>query len=139
MAIHPFIATQSLNSQLESQDISGVVDETAIAKQQVPKTPEEMIFYLENLSKENEQQAFIKKTFEQDPITSENKLLSETVTTLQVRLSDTEHRHELMTRLNQKLADELSTVYNELNALKKTVIGSYSMIDARAKPKNEAK
>ena len=81
MAIHPFIASQNLNTQLESQDVE-VVDETAMGKKQLPKTPEEMIFYLENLSKENEQSAFIKKTFEQDPITSENKLLSETVTTL---------------------------------------------------------
>ena len=83
---------------------------------------------LEKMQKDSQANEFFKKIFEQDPIASENKFLSETVQNLQVRLQETENRFDVMQRLNQKLVDELSRKINELDALKKTVIESHSLV-----------
>ena len=46
---------------------------------ETPKTPEELISLLEKIQKDAQANDFFKKIFEQDPIASENKFLTETV------------------------------------------------------------
>ena len=94
----------------------------------MPTTAEDLIQLLEKIQKDSQANEFFKKIFEQDPIASENKFLTETVQNIQMRLQDSEARYDIMQRLNQKLADELSKALNELEALKKTVIGSHGLV-----------
>ena len=43
-------------------------------------------------------------------------------------MADSEQRCELLSRLNQNLADELGKVLDELSALKRTVVDSHSLV-----------
>lgn len=91
---------------------------------ETPKTPEELIALLEKIQKDAQANDFFKKIFEQDPIASENKFLTETLQTMQSRIQEADQRFELMQRLNQNLAFELGTALDELDALKRTVVES---------------
>lgn len=108
---------------------------------ETPKTPEELISLLEKIQKDAQANDFFKKIFEQDPVASENKFLTETMQTLQVRLHEGEQRYELMQRLNNNLVDELSVALSELDALKRTVVDSPSLViqtEASLKQKSES-
>ena len=62
----------------------------------MPTSAEELIQLLENIQKDSQANEFFKKIFEQNPIESENKFLSETVQNVQVRLQETEARFDIM-------------------------------------------
>jgi len=95
---------------------------------ETPKTPEELISLLEKIQNEAQSNDFFKKIFEQDPVASENRFLNETLQATQHRIVESEHRRELLQRLNENLADDLSLLIDELDSLKKTVIGSHSLL-----------
>lgn len=67
---------------------------------ETPKTPEELIELLEKIQKDAQANDFFKKIFEQDPIASENRFLTETIQNIQQRLAESEQRCELVQRLN---------------------------------------
>ena len=48
--------------------------------------------------------------------------------TLKQRLADSENRCDLLSKLNENLAEDLSSVLDELDALKRTVIKSHSLV-----------
>ena len=89
---------------------------------ETPQTPEEMISLLERIQKDASANDLLKKIFEQDPIASENKFLTETVQNVQQRLQESELRFELLTKLNQNLAFELGNTADEFEALKRTML-----------------
>lgn len=64
----------------------GVAEERQTLLHEAPKTAEELISLLEKIQKDVQATDFFKKIFEQDPIASENKFLTETMQALQVRL-----------------------------------------------------
>ena len=101
----------------ESKDRAGVEN---------PKTPEELIGLLEKMQKDAQAVDFFKKIFQQDPVASENRFLNETMQNLQQRMASSEQRCELIQRINDNLADDLSITLDELDALKRTVIDSHS-------------
>ena len=59
---------------------------------------------------------------------SENRFLNETMQNLQQRMAGSEQRCELMQRLNENLAEDLGFALDELDALKRTVIDSHSLV-----------
>ena len=103
----------------------------------MPSSAEDLIQLLEKIQKDSQANEFFKKIFEQDPVASENKFLSETVQNLQNRLQESEYRHDVMQKLNLKLANELGKTLDELEALKKTVIGSHSLVLHDQTPENK--
>ena len=93
-----------------------------------PKTPEELIGLLEKIQKDAQAVDFFKKIFQQDPVASENRFLNETMQNLQQRMASSEQRCELMQRLNENLAEDYGFALDELDALKRTVIDSHSLV-----------
>ena len=83
MVITPFI-----NAQFLEQTDKDFNDETVRADLP-PQTADEIVDYLDKLQSQNKANEFIRTTFDQDPLVSENKLLTETVQQMQSRLHDT--------------------------------------------------
>ena len=115
--IKRFTNRDSEKVEEESKDRAGVEN---------PKTPEELIGLLEKMQKDAQAVDFFKKIFQQDPVASENRFLNETMQNLQQRMASSEQRCELIQRINDNLADDLSSTLDELDALKRTVIDSHS-------------
>ena len=82
-AFLPLIKRFTKSETDESADPSG---EKEKLMHETPKTPEELIRLLEKMQKDAQANDFFKKIFERDPIDSENKFLTETMQTMQVRL-----------------------------------------------------
>lgn len=104
-----------------------------------PKTPEELIGLLEKIQKDAQAVDFFKKIFQQDPVASENRFLNETMQNLQQRMASSEQRCELMQRLNENLAEDYGFALDELDALKRTVIDSHSLVVQPSLPSAKAK
>ena len=91
-----------------------------------------MITMLEKLQKDAHASDFLKNIFEQDPVASENKFLTETMQNVQQRLQESDLRFNMLTKLNQNLAFELGSTVEELEALKRTVVDEAQSAHAKS-------